>query len=39
MWTAASLSVGLLPLNSIPVLLICIGLRWLLGRQSETAKT
>jgi len=38
MWTAASLAVGLLPLNTVPVLLICLGLRWLFGRQSETAK-
>ncbi|MGH2507635.1 MAG: hypothetical protein ACRDHZ_09580 [Ktedonobacteraceae bacterium] len=38
MWTAAALSVGLLPVESVPVILICLGARWLIGRsRGETA--
>lgn len=38
MWTAASLSVGLLPLKSIPVLVICLVVRWLVARRRHEAK-
>ena len=37
MWTAAALAVGLLPLKSLPLLLICLGGRWLLGRKQDEA--
>ena len=35
MWTAATLSIGLLPFKSVPLLLICLGLRWLIARKNE----
>jgi phosphotransferase system glucose/maltose/N-acetylglucosamine-specific IIC component len=38
-WTAATLSIGLLPFKSIPLLLICLGLRWLVVRKKDEAKT
>jgi hypothetical protein len=34
-WTAAALSVGLLPFESIPVLLLALIARWLLARKSR----
>lgn len=37
MWTAAALAVGLLPVKSLPLLLICLGGRWLLGRKPDEA--
>lgn len=39
MWTAATLSVGLLPFKSIPLLLICLGVRWLVARNKNDANT
>jgi hypothetical protein len=38
MWTAATLSVGLLPFKSVPLLLICLGFRWLVARKKDEAK-
>lgn len=38
-WTAATLSIGLLPFKSIPLLLICLGVRWLVVRKKDEAKT
>jgi hypothetical protein len=37
-WTAATLSVGLLPFKSVPLLLICLGFRWLVIRKKSEAK-
>lgn len=35
MWTAATFSVGVLPLKSIPLLLICLGVRWAVARKKD----
>lgn len=37
-WTAATLSVGLLPFKSIPVLLVCTGLYWFLKRRPNATE-
>ncbi|SRR6266511_672965 len=37
-WTAASLAVGLVPLQSWPVLLVALLARWILGRVNVPAK-
>ena len=39
MWTAATLSIGLLPFKSVPLLLVCLGVRWFLARKTSEAKT
>jgi hypothetical protein len=39
MWTAATLSIGLLPFKSFPLLLVCLGVKWLLGRKRSGTKT
>jgi hypothetical protein len=39
MWTAATLSIGLLPFKSVPLLLICLGFRWLVARKQNDAQT
>ena len=38
MWTAATLSVGLLPFKSVPVLLLCLGLQWFLARRRRESE-
>ena len=38
-WTAATLSIGLLPFKSIPVLIICLAFRWLVVRLKPHAET
>src|SRR5262245_49648074 len=37
-WTAATLAIGFLPYKSIPLLLICLGFRWLLVRKKAGAE-
>ncbi len=37
MWTAATLSVGLLPLKSILILVVCLITRWLIVRKRQAA--
>lgn len=39
MWTAAALSVGLLPFKSLPVVLLCLGCRWYLGRKVSESES
>jgi hypothetical protein len=39
MWTAATLSIGLLPFKSVPLLLVCFAARWLLARNTSEAQT
>ena len=36
-WTAATLSIGFLPFKSIPLLLLCLGVRWLIVRKRAAA--
>ncbi len=38
-WTAATLSVGLLPFKSILPLLVCLALRWFVVRKRNAAET
>jgi hypothetical protein len=38
-WTAATLSIGLLPFKSIPLLLLCLGFRWFVVRRKVHAET
>jgi hypothetical protein len=39
MWTAATLSIGLLPFKSVPLLLVCLAARWILARNTSEAQT
>jgi hypothetical protein len=37
-WTAATLSVAFLPIKSVPLLLLCLGVRWFVGRGKANGK-
>ena len=37
-WTAAALSVGFLPFKTVPFVLLCLAIRWLVTRSSHEAK-
>lgn len=39
MWTASTLSIGLLPFKSAPLLLVCLAAQWFLARNSSEAQT
>jgi hypothetical protein len=37
-WTAAALSVGFLPFKAVPIILLCLVVRWVVTRSSHAAK-